>query len=122
MYAKRLRLCSVLLTLLAVCVFSLALTGRFAQAQVTVSNPWTPYDPLGMLTDSTVEKSFNGMEEDVSLASGSLSFYLPLLNVPQRDGAAPLVLAYAGSSDEWAPEEQVSIDDGKRAVGNRQLY
>src|SRR5579859_6662535 len=88
------------LALLSIC--SIAAAQNYVPTQP--DNTLTPADPIGV----PPQPSTAGTHEAVSTINGGLSFFLPVLSLPQR-GGWNLTLGYYNTSPHWYVRQDVSV-------------
>lgn len=91
-------MCHVRLLLACLALFSTCVIAAAQQTYTPVQpdNTLTPGDPIGV----TPQPSTAGTHEAVSTTNGALSFFLPVLSLPQR-GGWNLTLGYINTSPSW---------------------
>src|SRR5437879_9547612 len=89
---------------------------RIAAAQNYVptqpDNTLTPADPIGIPPHPTGA----GTHEAVSNTNGGLSFFLPVLSLPQR-GGWNLTLGYHNTSLSWSVRQDVNVTVNENGNG-----
>lgn len=91
---------SALLVLFSICPITLAQNYVATQPDNTL----TPADPIGV----SPQPSTAGTHEAVGTTNGGLSFFLPVLSLPQR-GGWNLTLGYYNTSPTWSVRQDVSV-------------
>jgi RHS repeat-associated protein len=118
------RLVSIFLTLFSISL----LASASARSQTTTyvpsvpDNALTPADPIGI----PPEAGSTGTNESINLSSGSLSFFIPALTLPQR-GGWNLTLGYVHNSNSWISQQNVTVgagsyNEGKLLWGDTYTY